>query len=217
MDDLIAGYRRFRCGRFPEQQANFRRLARDGQAPRAIVIACCDSRVDPQMIFDAGPGDLFVIRNVANLVPPYNEHMDYDSTSAALEFGVDVLEVPHIVVMGHGRCGGVQALLTSGSGGVGNFIGPWMSIAAGVRDRHPQRADGGVDAATLTAAELEVIRLSMDNLMTFPFVRDRVSAGKLRIHGCSFDVGLGQLLLLDNTTEQFRLVSEDCTADGVLG
>lgn len=209
MDDLLDGYRRFRSGRFPEQQANFLRLARDGQAPGAIIIACCDSRVDPQMIFDAGPGDLFIIRNVANLVPPYARNKDYHGTSAALEFGVAVLEVPQIVVMGHGRCGGVRALLASDGEEVGDFIGPWMNIADAVRRRHPRQSDGSVDAATLTAAELDVIRVSLANLMTFPFVRDRVKAGTLKLHGCSFDVGLGRLLVLDPQSGEFIQAADD--------
>lgn len=212
MESLLEGYRRFRSGRFPEQQSNFRRLAREGQSPQAIVIACCDSRVDPQMIFDAGPGDLFVIRNVANLVPPYARNKDYHGTSAALEFGVAVLEVPEIVVMGHGRCGGVRALLASEGEDVGDFIGPWMSIADAVRRRHRPVAGGAVDADTLTAAELDVIKVSLANLMTFPFVRDRVKAGTLRLNACSFDVGLGRLLVLDPATQEFHPAPDDLAA-----
>ncbi|MGC2855900.1 carbonic anhydrase [Novispirillum sp. DQ9] len=212
MEGLLEGYRRFRSDRYPEQRGNFRRLAREGQSPHTIVIACCDSRVDPQMIFDAGPGELFVIRNVANLVPPYARNKDYHGTSAALEFGVAVLEVPNILVMGHGRCGGVQALLASEGEDVGDFIGPWMNIADTVRRRHRPAAGGKVDPETLTAAELDVIKVSLANLMTFPFVRDRVKAGTLKLHGCSFDVGLGRLLVLDPDTQNFKPASEDAAA-----
>jgi carbonic anhydrase len=129
MDRLIEGYRRFRSTQWPERRASFEALAQQGQSPRAMVIACSDSRVDPAMIFAAGPGELFVIRNVANLVPPYGPDAEPHATSAALEFAIRVLQVPDVIVMGHAMCGGISALLQGSPHPVGDFLGPWMRIA----------------------------------------------------------------------------------------
>jgi len=197
MEALIAGYRRFHADRLPVFRDRLRELGRVGQAPKALVIACCDSRVDPQMIFDAAPGDLFVIRNIANLVPPYAPTADYHGTSAALEFAVRRLDVPDLVVMGHGKCGGIRALMEGEAGGGGDFIGPWMSIAAGVRGRA---------CGCAHTAELEAIRLSLANLAGYPWVHERVESGRLGLHGCHFDVATGSLLRLDAADGTFREV-----------
>lgn len=198
MDALIAGYERFTSGRFAEQRERFRRLASHGQSPQALVVSCCDSRVDPQMIFDAGPGDLFVIRNVANLVPPYAPNADYHGTSAALEFGIDVLGIADLVVMGHGGCGGVRALRT-GTSVQGDFIGGWMSIAQAAIGTGIS-SDPENDNAQLEA-ELNVVRVSLSNLMTFPFIRKRVEDGRLRLHGYYFALVNGGLRMLDASTD----------------
>src|SRR5580700_12342239 len=129
MQKLLAGYQRFRANGWPEKRREFELLAENGQSPKALVVACIDSRVDPAMIFDAAPGEMLTVRNVANLVPPYAPDATYHGTSAALEFGVKVLEVRHVIVLGHGLCGGVKTLLEGGPNTEHEFIGPWMSIA----------------------------------------------------------------------------------------
>jgi carbonic anhydrase len=189
MEDLIAGYRRFRAGTWSREQQRFEELSRDGQRPRTLVIACSDSRTDPQMVFNAKPGELFVIRNVANLVPPYGPDLNYHGTSAALEFGVRELKVRHIVVMGHAMCGGIDALLHGGPAAGNDFIGNWMHIAEPARVRAlavpaEQRQD---------VCEHESVRLSLDNLTTFPWIKDAVAQAKLNLHGCFFDIRSGIL------------------------
>ncbi len=193
MDRLIEGYRRFRAGQWPERRATFEALARLGQSPRALVIACSDSRVDPTMIFGAGPGELFVIRNVANLVPAYHPDAEPHATSAALEFAVRGLGVSDIVVMGHAMCGGIQALLSGSSWTTGDFLGPWMHIA----DPAKQKALTCEPAEQQTVCEHEAVKLSLGNLMTFPWVAERVNGGRLRLHGAMFGVQSGVLSILD--------------------
>lgn len=193
MEGLIAGYRRFRAGLWRTERERFENLAREGQSPRALVIACSDSRVDPQMIFDSPPGELFMVRNVANLVPPYRPDAAYHGTSAALEFGIKALNIPDVIVMGHGQCGGVLALLTGTPPGVDDFVAPWMQIAEPARRRAMRETD---PAAQATACEHETVRLSLENLRTFPWVRERVDAGRMRLHGCYFDIRSGVLTRL---------------------
>lgn len=207
MHTLIDGFRTFRATAFQDHKERYRQLSVAGQSPRAAVIACCDSRVDPQMIFSAAPGDLFVIRNVANLVPPYAPSADYHGTSAALEFAVRQLGVQEIIVMGHTQCGGVRSLLERAADS-GDFIGSWMSIAGSVRDRVLTAHTVGTDAAR-AAAERETIRQSLANLMTFPWIRDRVEAGTMAIHGCLFDVGAADLLVHNPLSGAFRSVAAD--------
>jgi carbonic anhydrase len=190
LDRLIAGFRRFRQGYYEQNRVVFDALTYAGQAPRALVIACSDSRVDPQMIFSAAPGELFVVRNVASLVPPYEPDAAYHGTSAAVEFAIRALEVPDVVVMGHAGCGGVAALLREAeSGPVGDFIGPWMSMARPARTR--ALAAGG--DSIHTACEYETVKLSLANLLTFPWIKERVDAGRLRMHGAYFDIESGGL------------------------
>ena len=193
MDALIAGYRRFRAGAWRERRDLFESLAARGQSPLVMVVTCSDSRVDPQMVFDAAPGELFVVRNVANLVPAYAPDAAYHGTSAALEFAVRALEVRHIVVMGHAFCGGVRALLEDMPSPAGDFIGPWMAIAGPARDRAlalATRAPGALQRA----CEHECAKESLANLATFPWVRERVEVGTLALHGCWFDLETGELL-----------------------
>ncbi len=191
MDDLIAGYRRFRTTAWPERRRLFERLAERGQRPQAMVIACADSRVDPAMIFDAGPGEMFVVRNVANLVPPYAPDGGCHGTGAALEFGVLVLQVRHLIVLGHGLCGGIRALLEGGPAPAGDFLGPWIAVAAPAR----ARAMACATANPQLAGEHAGIELSLANLLTFPWIAERVADGRLRLHGAHFDVGSGALAL----------------------
>lgn len=195
MDELIAGYRRFRAETWARERDRFQALAERGQRPRAMVVACSDSRVDPQMVFSAAPGELFVVRNVANLVPPYQPDAAYHGTSAALEFGVRVLGVERIVVLGHALCGGVRAMLEGMPPGTEDFVAPWMGIAREARAR-ALRCEPASDEARQEAGEQEMVRLSLENLMTFPWIREAVEAGRLRLHGGHFGIGSGKLSML---------------------
>jgi carbonic anhydrase len=193
MDDLIAGYRRFRSGTWPDERARFEELSRFGQHPRALVIACSDSRTDPQMVFNAAPGELFVIRNVANLAPPYGPDDEPHGISAAIEFAVRSLKVGQIVVLGHAMCGGIKALLDGVPAEVSDYVGQWVRIAEPARRRAmrmspEQRHD---------FCERESVRLSLDNLMTFPWIEAAVLAGDLKLYGCFFDIRSGILERLD--------------------
>jgi carbonic anhydrase len=193
MKDLLAGYRRFRASRWPEQRRRFEALAERGQSPQTLILTCVDSRVDPSIIFDTEPGEALEIRNVANLVPPYAPDTAYHGTSAALEFGVRVLEIPHIVVLGHESCGGVKALLDGAPPHAKEFVAPWMSMAASARDRAMRCAPA---ESRQQCCEFEVIQLSLANLLTFPWISERVAAGKLRLHGAWFEIGTGVLMTL---------------------
>lgn len=194
MDALIEGYRRFRAETWPEARARFEELAAQGQNPRAMVIACSDSRVDPQMIFSAGPGELFVLRNVANLVPPYMPDATFHGTSAAVEFAVRVLKVDRIVVMGHALCGGIRALLNGAPPEAQDFVAGWMTIAQKAR-AVALRCD--TPEAQQEACEHEAVRISLANLMTFPWVAEAVREGRLTLHGTHFGVATGRLILVD--------------------
>ncbi len=192
MEKLIAGYRRFRSTQWPERRTTFQELARDGQSPSTMVVACCDSRVDPSMIFGAAPGELFVVRNVANLVPPYAPDGRVHATSAALEFGVCVLEVSNLIVMGHAMCGGIRALLEGPPMQTDDFLGSWMSVAESAKRRVLESAPDDPQAA----CEQEAVKLSLDNLRSFPWVRQRIDSGRLHTHGATFDIRSGVLSLL---------------------
>lgn len=198
MDDLIEGYRRFRAGRWPRERERFENLASKGQKPRTLLIACSDSRVDPQSIFDAGPGELFVIRNVANLVPAYSPDGTLHGTSAAIEFAVRSLEVERVVVMGHARCGGILSLMADDPSPSDDFVSRWTAIAAPARSR-VLRAEGLDAEQRQERCEHEAIRVSLDNLVSFPWIRERVADGRLKLHGAYFAVFTGKLLWLDAT------------------
>ena len=193
MERLIEGYRRFRRESWPERRRLFEALAAEGQHPRALVVACVDSRVDPSAIFDAAPGQLLTVRNVANLVPPYAPDAAYHGTSAALEFGVRVLEVPNLIVLGHGGCGGIDVLLRGAAKPGHDFITTWMGIAAPARAR-ALLCD--TPEAQQRCLEREGIKLSLDNLMTFPWIAERVGAGTLQLHGAWFAIHSGVLEIL---------------------
>ena len=189
MDDLIAGYRRFRAGTWRSERSRFEELSRLGQRPRALVIACSDSRTDPQMVFNAAPGELFVIRNVANLAPPYGPDDKPHGISAAIEFAVRGLRVREIVVMGHAMCGGIRALLNGAPAEVSDFVGQWVRIAEPAR----MRAMKAPAERRQEICEHEAVRLSLDNLMTFPWIEAAVTAGELKLYGCFFDIRSGVL------------------------
>ena len=200
MDKLMEGYRRFRTGAWRVGRDLFLRLAEVGQSPRSMIVACSDSRVDPQLIFDAAPGEMFVVRNVANLVPPYAPNADFHGTSAALEFAVTQLNVRNIVVMGHAGCGGVASLLKPQEG-PSDFVGAWMRIAEPALAM--ARASGAETAEELqTACERAAVEICLDNLLTFPWVRERVEAGRLRLIGCHFDIASGELSFLAGGPEE---------------
>ena len=192
--DLIAGYHRFRETGWRRERARWEELV-GGQSPKVMVIACSDSRVDPAQIFDTTAGEIFVVRNVANLVPPFESGGGRHGVSAALEFAVTQLEVSEIVVMGHGKCGGVHAALTGqfdGSApGEGGFIDHWVDLLDDARDRILAEHGNGPEA--IRALELETVRVSIANLRTFPFIPPREKAGKLRIQGAYFAIADGEL------------------------
>lgn len=196
---LVDGYRRFRETGWQQQRQRWEQLA-EGQSPKVMIVACSDSRVDPAQIFDARPGELFTVRNVANLVPPYEQDRSYHGVSAALEFAVTQLNVEEVIVMGHGFCGGCAAALTgafAGAGpGEGGFIAHWIDMLAEARRKieaeHPQ-----LDREAFHQMELEGVRISLRNLRTFPWVREREAAGTLKLHGAYFAIADGVLHLLD--------------------
>jgi carbonic anhydrase len=206
---LIDGFGRFRTKHFGTRDGLFERLTRHGQSPRIMVIACCDSRVDPAIITDCDPGDLFVVRNVANLVPPCETGGNYHGTSAALEFAVRFLQVRHVIVLGHARCGGIEALLRGRDrdSNFGQFIHPWMEIAAEARATVLSSGSDPTVESTARAAEQAAIRVSLRNLETFPWVRERIENGQLNLHGWYFDIQQGQLLRFDPTQSRFVALS----------
>jgi len=205
---LTEGYRAFLDERLPREKNRFEALAEKGQSPEVMIIGCCDSRVSPEVIFDASPGEMFVVRNVANLVPPFETGGDYHGTSAALEFAVQALRVKHIVVLGHARCGGVRAFADDTAPlSPGDFIGRWMSLIKPAGERLGPH-DGNLDEY-LPRLELAAIENSLQNLMTFPCVRILVERGKLQLHGAYFGVATGKLLVRDPETGEFKPVVED--------
>jgi len=204
-EHMLTGYRNFITGRYVTERDHFRSLAREGQAPETMVIACCDSRSAPEVIFDSGPGELFVVRNVANLVPPYEPDGEFHATSAALEFAVQALKVKNIVVMGHGRCGGIRAALSPSTTPLspGDFIGKWMSLVA-------PAAEAVTGNTMMTAAERQTalerisIRYSLANLRTFPCVQILEGKGRLSLCGAWFDISTGELWVMNRETGDFE-------------
>ena len=201
---LTEGYQSFLAGRFHSERSRYEKLAETGQSPEILIIGCCDSRVSPEAIFDAGPGEMFVVRNVANLVPPCDPDSEssYHGTSAAIEFAVNGLNVKHIVVLGHASCGGVRAFYDDAKPlSRGDFIRKWMTqiepVAEGLGESTGDRN------ADLKRLELAVIKQSLNNLLTFPFIRRRVESGELELHGTYFGVATGVLFLRDDATGEF--------------
>jgi len=205
-DRLIAGYQSFAANRLSAEQSRYRELAERGQSPEVMVIGCCDSRCAPELIFDAGPGELFVVRNVANLVPPYEPDANAHGVSAALEFGVQVLRVKHIVVLGHAQCGGIKALVQDSAPlSPGDFIGRWMALLAPTLESAPRRSDEQI-ADFITRIEKKAVSRSLENLMTFPCISILAERGKLELHGAYFGVAQGSLSVLDRKTGEFHAV-----------
>jgi len=205
--NLLEGYRRFRAKQHGSAQERWQELA-EGQSPRALIVACSDSRADPAIIFDTDPGEIFVVRNIANLIPPYETGGGRHGVSAALEFAVTQLNVPEIVIMGHERCGGISAALTGcfhdAPVGEGGFVAAWMSQIDGAANDIAQEHGTGEDAQRML--EELAIRQSLANLRTFPFVATREKNGTLKLLGCHFSIRDGELWLLDEAKDSFRPV-----------
>lgn len=211
INKLLEGYGRFRQRFFDQDPQLFRELSTRGQSPQVAIVACCDSRVDPAIVFDCSPGDLFTIRNVANLVPPHEPSGTYHGTSAALEFAVGGLKVRHILVLGHAQCGGIRALMAAPSPQErkSDFIDAWVNIAAGARERVLEELPGNDFDTLARACELASIRVSLENLMTFPWIRERVERGELFLHGWYFDLESGELQRLGADGEFHAVAEED--------
>lgn len=207
---LIDGYTAFRAGRLPAEQSRLQELAEEGQRPETMIIGCCDSRVSPEVIFDASPGELFVTRNVANLVPPYTPDGAQRAVSAALEFAVQALRVKNIVVLGHARCGGIKAYAEQAEPlSPGDFIGNWMAlIEPAAREVGPPKTGEGSDSF-LRRLEQAAIRHTLRNLLTFPCVKILVERGKLALHGAYFGVSTGNLWILDRESGDFRMLESN--------
>jgi carbonic anhydrase len=208
-DRLLAGYRQFRETGWEPHRERWARL-RDGQQPDIMIIACSDSRVDPMQIFDVNPGEVFVVRNVAALVPPFETTPGLHGVSAALEFAVQVLKVREIVVLGHGRCGGCKAALTgelAGSEpGEGGFIAGWIKLLDEARAPIVEKL--GIEGRTAEGAmEQAGVKVSLANLRTFPCIRRKEREGELRLRGAIFSISDGVLHLLDETSGEFAAYS----------
>ena len=204
--ELLKGYQRFREETYPRQKARFDETIAEGQHPKLLIIGCSDSRVDPAQIFDVDPGDIFVVRNVAALVPPYEVTGGQQGVSAAVEYAVQMLKVAQIVVMGHGRCGGCQAALAktfeSAEHGKGAFIANWVGLLNDARD-NVARKYGTEGRKAELAMEFAAVRQSLNNLRTFPWLAEKESAGKLKLRGAHFSIAEGVLYSLDEETGAF--------------
>lgn len=208
LEKLKKGFQEFRKYYFEDNPELYRQLTEEGQSPTAIVIACCDSRVHPAHVMDTDPGDIFVVRNVANLVPSYVDDGKTHGTSAAIEFAVKHLKVPHVIIMGHSHCGGIRALMEGDHQGKShNFIDPWMAIMATARQRIEYEHEDKTLDQRCHLCEQAAIKVSLENLFTFPFVARAVDAGKLKIHGWYFDIAEGNLMELDQKTGEFRSIN----------
>jgi carbonic anhydrase len=203
--DMIEGYARFKDGDWLSQRERWEQLA-EGQWPQVMVISCSDSRVDPAQIFDVAPGEIFVVRNVAALVPPFEETPGQHGVSAAIEFAVQFLKVNQIIVMGHGLCGGCKAALTrslhNNPLGQGGFVGNWVSLLDDAREAIARELGTDTRDAEL-AMELAAVKVSIANLLSFPFVREKVSGGDLGLSGAHFAISDGVLRLLDEASGEF--------------
>ena len=208
LEQMIEGYRRFRETGWKRERERWSELA-EGQSPKVMVLACSDSRVEPALIFDAKPGEMFVVRNVANLAPPFETTHGYHGVSAALEFAVTQLEVEEVLVMGHGFCGGCAAALTGqfdhAEHGEGHFIAAWVDMLSGARAR-VRASHAELDREAFRAMEWEAIKVSLANLRTFPWVIEREAAGRLKLHGAHFSIAEGRLYVLDEAEGEFRPV-----------
>jgi carbonic anhydrase len=204
---LIDGYSAFLTERLPQEQTRYRQLAEHGQSPEVMVIGCCDSRCSPEVIFDVGPGELFVARNIANLVPPYTPDSAQRAMSAALEFAVQALKVKHIVVLAHAQCGGIRAYAEEAEPlSPGDFIGNWMSIIEPAAKALGPRGDRPFTEYVTALEQIAAVK-TLDNLLTFPYVRHRVESGELQLHAAYFGVASGDLSVYDESAREFKRVA----------
>jgi carbonic anhydrase len=209
MDALLEGYQKFREHYYGESSVLFEDLVRRGQRPKILMIACSDSRVDPALVLNSQPGDLFVVRNVANLIPPFEDDQAYHGTSAALEFGICVLGIRHLILFGHTQCGGIQSLLESspGTGTQKSFITKWMELAKpahqAVLDFH---SDCSLEEKTTLCGQYSLIN-SLQNLLTFPWINERVQQGSLFLHAWNFDLSKGRLEAFDVAENRFKNIN----------
>src|SRR4051794_17456213 len=205
-NQLIDGYQRFRAKYWAHERERWSELA-EGQSPQVMILSCADSRDDPAHIFDARPGEIFVVRNIAALAPPYETSRGFHGVSAALEFAVTQLEVGEILVMGHGMCGGCAAALTGKfddvPSGEGHFIGDWVKMLDAPRKQVRARHDE-LDRAAFLDMEREAVKVSLANLRTFPWIAEREQADRLKLHGAHFSISEGILYMLDETEGEFR-------------
>jgi carbonic anhydrase len=208
LPQLIEGYRRFRERDWARERDRWAELA-EGQSPKVMILSCADSRTDPAQIFDARPGEMFVVRNIAALAPPYETSQGYHGVSAALEFAVSQLEVGEILVMGHGLCGGCAAALTGQfddtEPGEGHFIADWVRMLDSARDRI-RAGHAELDRDAFLEMEREAVKVSLANLRTFPWIAEREQAGRLKLHGAHFSIAEGRLYMLDEAEDHFRPV-----------
>ena len=210
LNKLVFGFSSFRKRFFSDRQDLYRTLVRDGQKPQVVMIACADSRVDPAFVLETDPGDVFAIRNVANVVPPFEKDDDvsYHGTSAALEFAVEKLEVEHVVVFGHAHCAGVKAMLSGRQGNPvdGHFISQWTSIIDKAYDLAKSKNPTAEGEELERCCERQAVLVSLENLMTFPFVKKRVEAGTLHLHGWYLDIAEGRLWQYNPETDKYTEV-----------
>ena len=212
--DLRDGYQRFRQQRFELESERYRKMAKS-QNPDTMIIGCADSRVDPGAIFSAGPGEIFTVRNVAAIVPPYEADGGLHGTSAEVEFAVNALGVKNIVVLGHGQCGGVAASLALAKNQpVGVLIEPWVNILAPARDELLSRMSGATPEELQRAMEFQAVKLSLSNLRTFPFVEEAISQNKLTLHGAWFSIGEAELRWWNSETDTFETLLPDLDGAG---
>jgi len=208
IDKLTAGFKDFRDGRFQEQRTEYETLVDGGQHPKVAVVACADSRVDPAIVLQADPGDLFIVRNVANLVPPYEREGHYHGTSAALEYAVEHLQVGHLVILGHAHCGGVRSLFEkrAAEDESDRFVPPWMSLVKSAYLRIEGTMPDAPQEVKAQHCEQSAVLVSLENLMTFPFIRERVGDGRLRLHGWYIDIRSCTLRVYDPIKQHFEPV-----------
>jgi carbonic anhydrase len=204
-EHLTDRFRRFKFRHYAQNADHYERLATHGQSPDVMIVSCCDSRCDPETIFSAMPGELFVVRNVANLVPPYETGGRYHGVSAALEFAALNLAVKHIVVMGHSSCGGIKATLESSAARQteAQFISNWISMLEPARETVVKAHADAAPAELGPALEREAVKTSLRHLRTFPFIKDLEDKGQLALHGSYFDIGTGQLSVLNEATDSY--------------
>jgi carbonic anhydrase len=205
IDYLKEGYQKFKQKYFDSQNDLYKRLVETGQQPKYLIIACSDSRVDPSLILNCKPGDLFVVRNVANLVPPYEMDTHYHGTSAALEFGICILGIRHVIILGHSQCGGILSVLEQNTcDKPTDFIAKWMELAKLSCDMATMKNPNLSTMEQSNICGRNALMGSLENLRTFPWVQEKIKAGNLFLHGWYFDLGSGKMLILDEQKNEFK-------------